>query len=71
MNKPLIVDDPDGLLEPRRVARMLRVSPKFLEKKRHEGGFIPYIKVGHLCRYTRAAVYEFIAKNARDSTSVR
>jgi hypothetical protein len=67
--KPFIVDDPDGLLEPKLVAKRLKVSTKFLEKKRHEGGFIPYIKIGHLCRYTRAAVDDYIATHARTSTT--
>jgi hypothetical protein len=61
----------EGLLEPKRVAQLLKVSPKFLEKKRHEGGFIPYIKIGHLCRYTRAAVDDYIAAHSRSSTSAR
>ena len=59
----------DGLLDPRQVARRLGVSTKFLEKKRHDGGFIPFVKIGSLCRYTRQAVDEHIASNQRTSTS--
>jgi excisionase family DNA binding protein len=61
--------DPDALLDQIQVAKLLRVTTKFLEARRVRGGSIPYIKVGRLCRYRRADVEAWIESQRRTSTS--
>lgn len=68
MNKPIIVDE-DPLLDQREVARLLRVTVKFLEAKRWRGGGPAYLKIGSLVRYKRSTVLHWADQQTRASTS--
>ena len=61
--------DPDELLDQNRVAKMLRCTTKFLEKKRVTGNGPRYAKIGSLCRYRRSDVLAWVEKQSRNSTS--
>ena len=68
--KPLLPDDPDALLTQGEVARLLRCSPRTLEKARYLGSGIPHVRVsGRMIRYRVADVREFIRSRVRRSTS--
>ena len=58
------------LLTQREVAKIIRKSEAWLERKRWEGGGIPYRKIGHHVLYTEADVIEWLNKHPkRESTS--
>ncbi len=68
MHKPP-VNDPDVLLDQRQVAVLLRVTTKFLEKRRCVGGGPEFLKLGSLVRYKRASVLAWADQQRRASTS--
>jgi excisionase family DNA binding protein len=67
-SRPIIVD-PEVLLDQRQVARLIRMTTKFMEARRVRGGGIPYVKVGRLVRYRKADVDQWLKENRRTSTS--
>lgn len=52
-------------------ARVLHLSPKTLEKKRHTGDGPPFVKIGKLVRYRRCDLLAFLNEHVRTSTSDR
>jgi excisionase family DNA binding protein len=63
-SRPIIVD-PEVLLDQRQVARLIRMTTKFMEARRVRGGGIPYVKVGRLVRYRKADVDQWLKENRR------
>jgi hypothetical protein len=65
----------NGLARPLRTeaetAAYLRMSQKWLQKKRLCGGGIPYLKIGSAIRYRMSDIEEFELKSLRNSTSDR
>jgi excisionase family DNA binding protein len=63
---PVPVDD-DDLLEQHEVAKLVNVKTATLEQWRHKRrNSLPFIKIGHLVRYRRADVAEFITSRAKN-----
>ena len=56
---PNITSD-DDLLDQAQVAKMIRMSTDWLEKKRCVGGGIPFSKMGGSVRYKRKDVIDFV-----------
>lgn len=56
-------------LTEKELAAQLAVSVKWLQKKRLNGGGIPYVKFGNAVRYAVSAVAEYEAAATRTSTS--
>ena len=67
-SQPITIDS-DGLLDQKQVARIIRMSTKFLEARRVRGGGIPYVKIGRLVRYRRADIEQWIESQLHTSTS--
>ena len=61
--------EPDKLYDQGTIADHLGISPRTLEKLRLTGGFIPYVKIGRLCRYAGADVLAYVERQRRNSTS--
>lgn len=68
---PALPADPDVLLDAKQVARIINMSPKFVEGRRVRGGGIPYIKVGRYVRYRRNDVEAWLDSRTHTSTSQR
>lgn len=66
---PILGSNQDELLNQVRVAEILGTTTKFLEARRVRGGGPKYIRVGRLCRYSRADLNEWIASRRVSSTS--
>ena len=56
-------------LTEKELAVQLAVSEKWLQKKRLDGGGIPFVKFGNAVRYAVTAVADYEAAAARTSTS--
>lgn len=65
----ITVTDPDALLDQTSVARILGTTTKFLEARRVRGGGPKFIRVGSLCRYSRADLAEWINSRRVSTTS--
>ncbi len=66
----LIQKNPVRLLSQKEVAKMIGLSEAWLERKRWEGGGIPYRKLGRSVRYDEKDVINWIeAHGIRQSTS--
>lgn len=68
--------DPQGSIEAakayfteREVAHRLGISIKLLQKMRHAGGGIPFVKIGSAVRYSALRLREYEASIERSSTS--
>jgi len=58
------------LLNQKEVSQIIRKSEAWLERKRWEGGGIPYRKIGRHVRYLESEVWDWIKKHpVRSSTS--
>lgn len=57
------------LLNEVQVAKMLGMSPAWMQRKRWEGGGPPYIKIDHAVRYREEDVKDWIDARVRTSTS--
>jgi len=58
------------LLKQAEVSQIIRKSPAWLERKRWEGGGLPYRKIGRNVFYEEAEVYKWIDEQPRmNSTS--
>lgn len=69
MQRPIVPVDPDVLLDQKQVARLLNMSPKFLEGRRVRGGGPKFILCGRYIRYRREDVKDWLASRERTSTS--
>lgn len=61
----------DELLDQSHVAMLLGTTTKFLEARRVRGGGPPFIRVGRLCRYSRADLNVWLTSHRMSSTSQR
>jgi excisionase family DNA binding protein len=59
----------EGMLTTEEAARFVGLSPRTLEKRRHEGGGPRFLKLGRLVRYRERDLEEWIARSVRVSTS--
>lgn len=58
------------LLNTKKAAEYLGVKPGFLEKDRHYGAKIPFVRLGaRTIRYRQEDLEQFVASNAMRSTS--
>lgn len=59
----------DELIDSAEVSKILGVHPQWAAQNRHARGpgFIPFIRVGRLCKYRRSEIEAFL--NARTVTS--
>lgn len=62
---------PPALLTEKQLADYLNVSVKLVQKRRYEGGWIPYVSLGDRgpIRYDLREVQAFLTRNRRTSTS--
>lgn len=62
---------PPALLTEKQLADYLNVSVKLVQKRRYEGGWIPYVSLGDRgpIRYDLREVEAFLTQNRRTSTS--
>ena len=58
-DSPQYLSLPD-FLTTKEVAKIIHKSPAWLEKKRTEGGGIPFRKIGHHVLYLKYDVFEFL-----------
>jgi excisionase family DNA binding protein len=56
-------------LRPEKAAAYLGCSPSKLAKDRLYGGGIPYVKMGRLVLYSKAAIDKYLGEKTRRSTS--
>jgi hypothetical protein len=59
----------DDLLTGREYARMRKCSERTVERERTSGTGCKFIKLGRSVRYRRRDIFDFIERNARQSTS--
>lgn len=59
LNSPQYLSLPD-FLTTKEVAVIIHKSPAWLERKRTEGGGIPFRKIGHHVLYLKYDVFEFL-----------
>jgi len=69
MSAPAKTNEPDPLLHPVQVAKLLGVSSSWLAKSRMNGTGPRFVKIGRAVRYALSALQEYIKSRQRLSTS--
>jgi hypothetical protein len=74
MIKPKNTTQPDANLEclitEKQTSEVLNLTPRWLQKKRMEGGGIPFVRISSRCvRYRMRDVLDWIEANTKTSTS--
>jgi len=57
------------LLNQKEVAKIIRKSEPWLERKRWEGGGIPYRKIGHHVLYEESDVHAWLEKHPKQQST--
>jgi predicted DNA-binding transcriptional regulator AlpA len=69
MSAAVKTNEPDPLLHPVQVAKLLGVSLSWLAKSRMNGTGPRFVKIGRAVRYALSALQEYIKSRQRLSTS--